>query len=56
MEEGVNNEDNDQKETENKDKGVIHRYITENKKETNRYTLDTVVEGFPQDTSPGYME
>ena len=30
MEEGVNNEDDDEKETDNEDEGVIHRDITDN--------------------------
>ena len=45
MEEGVNNEDNDKKEMtpENEYESVIHRYITENEKETNRDILDKVI-------------
>ena len=46
MEEGVNNEDDDEKEitADNEDEYVIHRDITENEKETNRYNLDKVIE------------
>ena len=58
MEEGVKNEYGDGKEitAENEYEGEIHRYITENEKETNRYTLDKVIEGFPVYTSPVEME
>ena len=45
MEEGVNNEDDDEKEimAQNEYEGVIHRYITDNEKETIHDTLDKVI-------------
>ena len=42
MEGGVNNEDDDEKETDNEDEGVIHRDITENEHENNQDTFDKV--------------
>ena len=46
MEEGVNNDDDDEKKitAENKDEGEIYRDITEYEKGTNRYALDKVIE------------
>ena len=43
--EGVNNEDDDEKEitSENEDGGVVHINITENEKETIRNTLNKVI-------------
>ena len=43
-EEGVNNEDGNEKETENEYEGVTYIYITESGKETNRDNLDKVIE------------
>ena len=43
IDEGVNNEYYDEKETQNKDECVIHIYITDNEQKTNRDTLDKVV-------------
>ena len=58
MEKCVNNKEDDKKEitSENEDEGVIHRDITEYKKETNQDTLDKVIEESPDDTSPIDME
>ena len=46
MEQGVNNEDADEKEitADNEDEGVIHKDITENEIETNWDALDKVIE------------
>ena len=43
MEEVVNNEDDDNKETENKDEGIIKRIIVENEHKTNWYTFGKVI-------------
>ena len=49
MEEGVNNEDDDEKEitAENEDEGEIHRDIKQYEKENNWYSLDKVIEECP---------
>ena len=54
----VNNEDDDEKEitSENEDEGVIHRVIIEYEKETNRDTLDKVIEECQDNTPPTDME
>ena len=46
----------DEKTTENENEGLIHRYFTENEKETNQDTLNRFIEEFPDDTSPVVME
>ena len=51
MQEGVNNEDDDQKETDNEDEVLITNFIKENGKETNWDNFDKVIEGCPYDTS-----
>ena len=58
MDEGLHNEDDDEKEitVENDDEGVIHIYITEYEKETIRDTFDNVIEECPDYTSPVDME
>ena len=57
MEKCVNNEDDEDKEkTENKNGGVIHRYITENEKETNRDTLEKLIEELLHYTTRSEME
>ena len=37
-------------------KGVIHKYIEDNEKETNRDTSNKVIEEFPDDTTPYDMK
>ena len=44
------------KKQKNKNEGVIHIDITENKKETNRDTLNNLIEEFPDDTTSEEME
>ena len=44
------------KTAENKNEGVIHRYITEIEKETNRDTLEILKEEFSYDILPVDME
>ena len=39
-----------------KNKGLIHIYVTDNKKETNLDTLNAVMEEWPDDTTPVEME
>ena len=57
MEECVNNEDGDKKENQQRKKeDAIHRYITENKKETNSDTLNQGIEELLHYTTPGKME
>ena len=58
MEEGIKNEDDDDKEitSQNEYEGVIHRDITENKKETILDTLEKVREECPDETYPVDME
>ena len=50
--------DNDEKKItpEKKDKNLIHRVITEMGKETNQDTLDKLIKGCPDDTSPVEMK
>ena len=46
MEEGLNNEEDQEKEktAENEDESAIHRYITENEYETNQDNFDEGIE------------
>ena len=46
----------ERKTTENKNEGVTHRDITENKRETNQDTLKKVTEELPDDKYPVGME
>ena len=58
MEEGVNDEDDDEKEikADNEDEYVIHRDITEYEKETNWDALDKLKGEFSDENSPVEME